>query len=116
MLKNRYSNIMFEDNDLREKDYLDNLIYAENLEQKISEYFESDKNKPLYMALTGGWGSGKTTVALTTLEMIKEKYQVHIFKYDAWKYEGDSFRRTFTRNILENSGISKDSADYKKNI
>lgn len=116
MLRNRYENILFDNDDLREKDYLDNLIYAENLAQKIMEYYDSDKNKPLYIALTGAWGSGKSTVAHTAIKMIneKQKEKVKVFNYDAWKYEGDSFRRTFTRSILDNSGISKNSPKYKE--
>lgn len=116
MLKSRYENIMFENDDLRKKDYLDNLIYSEDLAEKITEYFNSEKNKPLYIALTGSWGSGKTTVATTAIKMIKDKDKVKVFSYDAWKYEGDSFRRSFTQNILDNSDIKKESAEYKKYI
>ena len=36
MLKSRYENIMFENDDLRKKDYLDNLIYSEDLAEKIA--------------------------------------------------------------------------------
>lgn len=113
MLKPRYENIIFENEDLRENDYLDNLIYAEDLSQKITEYFNSKNEKPLYIALTGSWGSGKTTVALTAIKVIQEQMKVKFFSYDAWKYEGDSFRRTFTKNILDNSGISNKSEKYK---
>lgn len=113
MLKSRYENIMFENDDLREKDYLDNLIYSQDLAEKITEYFNSEKNKPLYIAITGSWGSGKTTVATTAIKMIQEQMKVKFFSYDAWKYEGDSFRRTFTKNILDNSGISNKSEKYK---
>ena len=45
MLKKRYENIKFTNNNLKEKDYLDNLIYATNLEEKIQEYFESNNQK-----------------------------------------------------------------------
>ena len=43
MLKKRYENIQFDNNDLREKDYLDNLVYANNLFQKMYEYYNSDR-------------------------------------------------------------------------
>lgn len=114
MLKKRYENIIFENDDLRKKDYLNNLIYAEDLAQKIEEYFKSTNTKPLYIAITGAWGAGKTTVALTAIKIIKENNEVKDFLYDAWKYEGDSFRRTFTQNILDNSGIDKNSKEYKE--
>lgn len=115
MLKKRYENIKFTNNNLKEKDYLDNLIYATNLEEKIQEYFESNNQKPIYIALTGGWGSGKTTVAKTVITSLKDKYtdNFRLFEFDAWKYEGDSFRRTFTSSILKQSGMDKDSSKYK---
>ncbi len=115
MLKKRYDNIKFENFDLRKKDYLDNLVYANTLAQKIEDYYNSDDNDtPLYVAVTGSWGSGKTTVVNTAIEMLKEKVEVAQFVYDAWKYEGDSFRRTFTKCILDGSGIDSKTKKYKK--
>lgn len=114
MLKKRYKNIILENDDLRKIDYLDNLIYAEDLSQKIIEYFQSEKDKPMYIALTGSWGSGKTTVASTAIKIIEDNIKIKFFSYDAWKYEGDSFRRTFTKNILDNSGISNKDVKYKE--
>lgn len=116
MLKERYENIYFEDDDLRKKDYLGNLQYAEILEYKVEEYFNSDNSKPLYIALTGTWGSGKTTVANTVIEKFESdgKNNIHIFRYDSWKYEGDSFRRTFTNSILKQSGLNQNSSEVKQ--
>ena len=37
MLKKRYDSIKFENFDLRNKDYLDNLVYANTLSQKIEK-------------------------------------------------------------------------------
>ena len=114
MLKKRYDSIQFENFDLRNKDYLDNLVYANTLSQKIEDYYNSDDNNtPLYVAVTGSWGSGKTTVVNTAIEMLKEKVDVKQFVYDAWKYEGDSFRRTFTKCILDGSGLDSKSKKYK---
>ncbi len=115
MLKKRYKNINFSNDNLREKDYLDNLIYAENLEKKIQEYFDSSNQKPIYIALTGSWGSGKTTISKTVISSLKDRYtdNFRLFEFDAWKYEGDSFRRSFTNSILKQSGINKDSSKYK---
>lgn len=116
MSEKRYKNINFENNDLREKDYLDNLVYAVNLEEKLIEYYESDNNKPLYIALTGSWGSGKTTVAKTAMKKLSNDYKkdFRVFEFDAWKYEGDGFRRTFTHSILKQSGIDSNNPKYKE--
>ena len=116
MLKKRYDNIKFDNIDLRQTDYLGNYVYADNLFKKMDDYYKSDSNTPLYIAVTGTWGSGKTTVVNTAIKMLEEKYEKDMkkFVYDAWKYEGDSFRRTFTKCILDGSGIEKKSKEYKE--
>ncbi|MGN1311879.1 MAG: P-loop NTPase fold protein [Bacilli bacterium] len=86
---------------LDNKDYLENYIYSDELNNKISNYFNSDNKKPLYIGIIGTWGSGKTSVVETALE--KQNKNVIIFRYDAWKYEGDSFRRSFIQSILNQS-------------
>ena len=86
---------------LDKKDYLENYIYSEELDNKINSYFNSDFEKPLYIGIIGSWGSGKTSIVETSLDKLDK--ETIIYRYDAWKYEGDSFRRSFIQTILNQS-------------
>ena len=100
---------------LKEKDYLENYIYSDELSDKINNYFKSDSNKPLYIGVIGSWGSGKTSIVETSLDRLDK--ETIIYRYDAWKYEGDSFRRSFIQTILNQSvekyKLSKNNEVYK---
>lgn len=70
---------------------------------------------PFTIGLFGRWGSGKTTI----LNMLEKKLQDNkkkfaVVYFDAWKYAGDSLRRTFLRQ-LENQLKNKEyiPEDYK---
>lgn len=95
---------------LDEKDYLENYIYSDELSSKIDSYFKSKSSKPLYLGVIGSWGSGKTSIVETAL---KKQDKAKIFRYDAWKYEEDSFRRSFIKNMLLQSGIDSTEKIYK---
>lgn len=97
---------------LNSKDYLENYIYSDELCNKINNYFDSDNKKPLYIGLIGSWGSGKTSVVETALS--KQDNKTMVFRYDAWKYEGDSFRRSFIQSILYQSNLEADNKVYKE--
>ena len=70
---------------------------------------------PFTIGLFGKWGSGKTTI-LNMLEkkLQDNKYKFAVVYFDAWKYAGDSLRRTFLRQ-LENQLKNKEyiPEDYK---
>lgn len=97
-------NVKIENVNLNDKDYLLNKIYSDELLEKINCYFKSDEKNPLYIGIIGTWGSGKSTIVNTTLSCLDE--DVKKFVYDAWKYEDDSFRRTFINTLLNQSGIN----------
>lgn len=102
---------------LDDKDYLENYIYSDELSSKINNYFDSDCEKPLYIGVIGSWGSGKTSVVETSLGKLDKK--TIIYRYDAWKYEGDSFRRSFIQSILNQSVDRyklKDSSEVYRKI
>ena len=99
---------------LNKKDYLENYIYSDELCNKIENYFNSSITYPLYIGIVGAWGSGKTSVVETALS--KQDKKTKIYKYDAWKYEDDSFRRNFIQDILSQSGLKQDNKVYKKII
>ena len=51
------------------------------------------------IALTGSWGSGKSTV----VEMVKTGADpdTEVFVFDAWAHEGDPLRRTFLEQLID---------------
>ena len=105
-------NIRIDNINLNEKDYLLTKIYSDELLEKINNYFDSDNKEPLYIGIIGSWGCGKTTIVDTALSSLDN--DVKKFIYDAWKYEDDSFRRTFINSLLSQSGISRFDHDYNE--
>ncbi|MDY0277783.1 MAG: P-loop NTPase fold protein [Acholeplasma sp.] len=113
-MEKAYDNIKVDKVDLRKKDYLGTKLYSEELKEKINRYFSSKEKKPFYIGVIGNWGSGKSTIVETALNEIQEKdKKIKLLTYDAWKYEGDSFRRNFIESILKQSGIKKESKLFK---
>lgn len=97
---------------LDKKDYLENYIYSNELSNKIDSYFNSNCERPLYIGVIGSWGSGKTSIVETSLEKLDK--ETIIYRYDAWKYEGDSFRRSFIQSILNQSVAKYNLKDSSK--
>lgn len=53
------------------------------------------------IALTGAWGSGKSTVVnLLEAELSKSDSQFHSFIFDSWAHQGDPLRRTFLETLI----------------
>lgn len=50
------------------------------------------------MALTGTWGSGKSSIVSMLKTTLKDDCKVFIF--DAWAHEGDPLRRTFLESLI----------------
>lgn len=54
------------------------------------------------IALTGSWGSGKSTVIRLLEEKLKSDHpNVRTFVFDAWSHQGDPLRRTFLERLVE---------------
>ncbi len=59
------------------------------------------------IALTGSWGSGKSTVVqilkniLSKNENSKDDSDVEVFVYDAWSHERDPLRRAFLEELID---------------
>lgn len=80
-------------------DLMGTLPYVDVLEKIVCENIENSVS--LTIGLFGGWGSGKSSIIKTLSERLKKKSSNNAIKiviYDAWKYSGDAFRRSF---ILE---------------
>lgn len=114
MLKPRYKTINLEIDDLRKKDYLNNLIYSKTLEDYFKDYFDSKENKPIYISLTGGFGTGKNVVSKTAINELKKSYDLKELNYDCWKYGINNFRRSFANNILDQIIENKNTFKYRK--
>jgi len=84
------------------QDLLGTRPYAETLFEVIKQ----SKGKQ-NIGLFGGWGSGKSTIIKTLENFIRknndvdENDKIAYFKYDAWKYSNDDFRRSFIRSLNE---------------
>ena len=103
--------IKMDDINLNDKDFLQTKVYSDQLQVVLDNYYKSKTKDPLYIGLIGEWGSGKSTIVKSAISNIKN---IKLFEYDAWKYEDDSFRRTFIKKMLEQSDIKKFSDDYDK--
>lgn len=97
---------------LNKKDFLSNKIYSDELYEKIVNYFNSEEINALYIGVIGNWGSGKSAVVDTAISELNK--EINIFKYDAWKYENDGFRRNFIKSMLEQSNIKPESEIYQQ--
>lgn len=55
---------------------------------------------PFTIGFIGKWGTGKTTI----LDLLKARLitsDIGVVKFDIWKHEGDSLRRTFLKDIVD---------------
>jgi len=81
----------------KDGDLLGTIPYVESLYSAINSC-----DTPFTIGLVGGWGVGKSSIAKTLQERINNNQEedVKVFIYNAWKYSGDSFRRTFLLELL----------------
>ena len=82
--------------DQKNSDLMGTCPYVDVLERVIEENIENDT--PLTIGLFGRWGSGKSSIIKTLSERLGTKSVDNSVKtviYDAWKYSGDAFRRSF---------------------
>lgn len=100
-------------NDENSSDLLGTKPYSETLFEVIK-----NSNGKQNIGLFGGWGSGKSTIIKTLESLIKtyntsnSKNQIAYFKFDAWKYSNDDFRRSFIISLNDKfQKIDKDKLD-----
>lgn len=75
------------------RDWLNTQRYVDALSSCIED---SKGEAPICIGLFGQWGCGKSSVVQTYKSTHAE---TQVFIYDAWKYSGDSFRRTFLMQL-----------------
>jgi predicted KAP-like P-loop ATPase len=54
---------------------------------------------PFTIGLFGGWGTGKSTVLESVAARLAAVESTAYVAFDVWKYEGDSLRRQFIREV-----------------
>ena len=66
------------------------------------------------IALTGSWGSGKSTVVRLLSSALSEtsanEGTAKVFVFDAWAHQGDPLRRTFLEHLIDffvRAGVGK---------
>lgn len=95
-------------------DSLGNSIYVKELENIINS--SARDNNAETIALVGSWGAGKSSVVSGLEEKFKNKKinerNVKFIWYNAWKYNNDSFRKTFLINATE-SKVKKEELEKK---
>ena len=69
-----------------------------NVAKTIAKLID-EENGGKSIALTGSWGSGKSTV----VDMLKKELDssIGLFVFDAWAHEGDPLRRTFLEQLID---------------
>ncbi|HWP92515.1 MAG TPA: P-loop NTPase fold protein [Thermodesulfobacteriota bacterium] len=68
---------------------------------------EEDGGKAI--ALTGSWGSGKSTVVKFLKSLLSESakantHTINVFVFDAWAHQGDPLRRSFLETFIQFHG------------
>ncbi|WP_443938758.1 KAP family P-loop NTPase fold protein [Pedobacter sp. MW01-1-1] len=81
-------------------DFLNTRVYAESLRMMIDRV---PSNKSFTIGLFGEWGSGKSSVIKTIREKLEHNTSspTKFAIFDAWKYNGDAFRRSFILSLGE---------------
>ncbi len=89
---------------LYDEDLLGTKPYVESLYSIVKSC-----DTPFTIGLLGGWGKGKSSIVNTLQEKINKNQEENakVFIYNAWKYSGDSFKRTFLLELLNFFKIDK---------
>lgn len=99
--KEKYDLLIIKDLSIFEEGYDEKLdsfhhkVYAETIVKLI----ESNE-PPLSIGLFGSWGVGKSSILNIVKEEVKNKGFTCVY-FNAWKYAGDSFRRQFLLNTIQ---------------
>ena len=83
--------------------YNEDLLETKKYAKTLKTIVENSKT-PLTVGIFGEWGSGKSSIINTVKNNIDEN-KIKFIIYDAWKYQGDSFRRMFLRELANQLDI-----------
>jgi len=91
------------------KDAFHHSDYVQNLKIIIEEH-----TPPFNIALIGKWGVGKSSVINMLRKELHGKSEYKIAEINAWKYEDESLKKAFLKNLWKALNEDKDISLFKK--
>ncbi|MEW9181125.1 P-loop NTPase fold protein [Bacillus mycoides] len=88
----------------KEDDAFHHHDYVKNIKKLIDEH-----NPPFNIALIGKWGVGKSSIINLLKKEIYNKSEYKIQEINAWKYENDSLKKAFLKNLWKT--LNEDQTD-----
>lgn len=82
--------------------------YVKNLKKIIEEH-----DPPFNIALIGKWGVGKSSIINLLKKELEGKPEVVTHEINAWKYENDSLKKAFLKNLWQTFNKDKDTSYLK---
>ena len=103
-------NYFLKDNALNDKsnDAFHHEDYVKNLKKIIEEH-----DPPYNIALIGKWGVGKSSIINLLKKELEGKREVVTHEINAWKYENDSLKKAFLKNLWQTFNKDKDISYLK---
>ncbi|MFB6587920.1 P-loop NTPase fold protein [Bacillus thuringiensis] len=83
--------------------------YVKNIKRIIMEH-----NPPFNIALIGKWGVGKSSIINLLKKELHGKDEYKVFEINAWKYENDSLKKAFLKNLWRKLNEDKNASVLKR--
>lgn len=112
--KKKQKNYYVMDECLKKRD-MDQFGHKE-IADNIRNLIKNDKYQaPYNIALIGKWGLGKSSILKMLEEGLKEgKENIKVISINAWKYERESLKKLFLKNIYEE--VSENKIDFMEQL
>ncbi len=94
-----------------QSDFLNSKVYVNSLRNMIEK---APLDKPFTIGLFGEWGSGKSSIIKTVREQLEGGVEIinRFAVFDAWKYSGDAFRRSFILSVQDQLEVNLDKTEH----
>lgn len=92
----------------KENDAFHHEDYVQNLKTIILEH-----DPPYNIALIGKWGVGKSSIINLLKTEIEGRPEISIHEINAWKYENDSLKKAFLKNLYNKFNPHADNEAFK---
>ena len=114
MKKEKQKNYYVMDECLKKRD-MDQFGHKE-IADNIINLIKNDKYQvPYNIALIGKWGLGKSSILKMLEERLKDgKENIKVISINAWKYERESLKKLFLKNIYEE--VSENKIDFMEQL